>query len=239
MNTILHKSATRGHADYEWLISRHSFSFADYYNPERMGFGLIRVLNDDIVEPSMGFNTHPHRNMEIISIPLSGALRHEDSMGHRHIITTGEVQIMSAGSGITHSEYNHSDQEQVNFLQIWIHPKEQNIHPRYAQKGFTLEKQKNHFHTLIAPRESEESIKINQEAWLSMALLEKSSKTRYARKKEGNGLYYFLIEGQVKIGSEVLNARDGMGITDATEIEILAYNTSKLLCIDVPMKHYH
>lgn len=235
MKTVFHKASTRGHADHEWLISRHSFSFADYYDPARMGFGLLRVLNDDIVQPSMGFETHPHSNMEIISIPLSGTLRHKDSMGHSQIITTGEVQIMSAGSGVSHSEFNHSSHEKVNFLQIWIQPKEQDIQPRYAQKRYSLEKHKNHFYTLIAPGQSEESIIINQDAWLSMALLEEGSITKYTKQKEGNGLYYFLIEGQVEIGQNILNARDGMGITEAREIKIIAQKTARILCIDVPM----
>ncbi|MBN1957279.1 MAG: pirin family protein [Desulfuromonadales bacterium] len=237
MNFILHRSDTRGHADHGWLVSRHSFSFADYYNPERMGFGLLRVLNDDIVEPARGFGTHPHRNMEIISIPLSGTLRHEDSMGHQQTISPGEVQIMSAGSGITHAEYNHSDHDPVNFLQLWIEPREQNITPRYAQQRFHPDTQKNRFLSLIAPRPSAESLLINQDAWISLASLENNATLSYSLQQQGNGLYCFLISGQVKLGSEVLHPRDGIGITGFSEITITAQNSATVLCIDVPMNH--
>ena len=164
-----HKNESRGLADHDWLISRHTFSFAGYYNPERMNFGLLRVLNDDIVKPSMGFGTHPHENMEIISIPLSGALRHQDSMGNKHIISTGEVQIMSAGSGLTHSEYNNSSSDDVNFLQIWVLPKEKDITPRYGQKLFDVSGRQNRFQRVVTPQASEETIWINQDAWFSLA----------------------------------------------------------------------
>ena len=162
MATIYHKADSRGHADHGWLLSRHTFSFADYYNPERINFGLLRVLNDDIVKPSMGFGTHPHDNMEIISIPLNGSLRHQDSMGNRHVITAGEVQVMSAGTGVTHSEYNNSDTEEVNFLQIWVFPRKRNLTPRYGQKRFKKQDRRNDFQLIVSPEQDSEAILINQ-----------------------------------------------------------------------------
>ena len=235
MKDCLHSADSRGLADHGWLISRHSFSFADYYNPQRMNFGLLRVINDDIVKPSMGFATHPHKDMEIISVPLSGELRHEDSMGNRHIIRAGEVQVMSAGSGITHSEYNHSDREDVNFLQIWIQPKEQGIPPGYGQRMFSTADQLNTFQLLVAPGNVAETIWINQDAYLSMAHLETGKTIEYTRQETENGLYLFIIEGQVTINELQLSKRDAVGLTEVDRIQVTALSTAQVLCIDVPM----
>lgn len=204
MSSILHKADSRGLADHGWLVSRHTFSFADYHNPQRMNFGLLRVLNDDIVKPAMGFGTHPHENMEIVSIPLSGSLRHQDSLGNRHQITVGEVQIMSAGSGLTHSEYNNSDQQEVNFLQIWIYPEKEDIPPRYGQKRFEKADRHNRFQTLVSPEQNSAAIWINQKAWFSMADLVPGTSIHYARKRQENGLYFFVIDGSVEIEAQRL-----------------------------------
>ncbi len=188
MKSVYHQNDSRGLADHGWLKSRHTFSFAGYHNQERMNFGLLRVLNDDIVEPSMGFGTHPHENMEIVSIPLTGSLKHRDSTGNTHIISAGEVQIMSAGSGITHSEYNNSSSDDVNFLQIWVLPKEKDITPRYDQKILDAAKRKNRFQILVAPNVSEESVWINQDAWFSLADIEADQQVTYENNNTNNYL---------------------------------------------------
>jgi len=235
MNHIYHKADSRGCADHGWLVSRHSFSFADYHDPKRMGFGLLRVINDDIVHPGMGFGAHPHADMEIISIPLSGALRHQDSMGNEHVISAGEVQVMSAGSGITHSEYNDSDQNDVNFLQIWIYPKEKNIEPRYGQRGFDRTGRQNCFQTLISPDERAEAIWINQDARLSLADLDAGTAINYQKQQSDCGLYFFVIAGQIEIEGHQLNSRDGLGLTECSDVSIVATSQAELLCIEVPM----
>ncbi|WP_303721755.1 pirin family protein [Malonomonas rubra] len=235
MKQVLHKADSRGLADCGWLLSRHTFSFADYYDPERMGFGLLRVLNDDIVKPAMGFGTHPHENMEIVSIPLSGSLRHQDSMGNKHVIAAGEVQVMSAGSGITHSEYNNSEQEEVNFLQIWVHPKERNIAPRYGQLRFDPHGQKNRFQILVAPEKNAEAIWINQDAWFSLAMLDVGSELCYRKQRLENGVYFFVISGALTIAGQSLEARDGLGICSDDELIVQAAGPVELLVIEVPM----
>jgi len=232
---MYHENQSRGLADHGWLKSRHTFSFADYYNPESMNFGLLRVLNDDIVTPSMGFGTHPHENMEIISIPLSGALRHQDSMGNKHIISTGEVQIMSAGSGITHSEYNDSSSEDVNFLQIWVLPKERDITPRYDQKLFDEGNRKNRFQLLVAPENSEETVLINQDAWFSLADIEAEKQVVYEKNDKKNGVYFFVIEGNVNIDGNAVKRRDGLGIVDGKTYPIVAQSKAQILAIEVPL----
>lgn len=235
MKPMYHENQSRGLADHGWLKSRHTFSFADYYNPESMNFGLLRVLNDDIVTPSMGFGTHPHENMEIISIPLSGALRHEDSMGNKHIISTGEVQIMSAGSGITHSEYNDSSSEDVNFLQIWVLPKERDITPRYDQKLFDEGNRINRFQLLVAPENSEETVLINQDAWFSLADIEAEKQVVYEKNDKKNGVYFFVIEGNVNIDGNAVKRRDGLGIVDGKTYPIVAQSKAQILAIEVPL----
>ena len=238
MNYVLHKSETRGSADHGWLLSRHTFSFADYYNPERMNFGLLRVINDDIVKPSMGFGTHPHENMEIVSIPLIGSLRHQDSMGNKHVINAGEVQIMSAGSGLTHSEYNNSEKEDVNFLQIWVFPKDKNIPPRYGQRYFDSADRQNKFQVLVSPQKSEDEIWINQDAWFSMADLEAGKEINYQKHLNANGVYFFVVEGSVDIEGTSLERRDGLGLEHGESLTIKAKSNTQLLVIEVPMSRH-
>ena len=230
-----HENESRGLADHGWLKSRHTFSFANYHNSERMNFGLLRVLNDDIVTPSMGFGTHPHDNMEIISIPLSGSLRHQDSMDNKHIISTGEVQIMSAGSGITHSEYNNSPSEDVNFLQIWVLPKERDINPRYDQKIFDAVDRRNRFQLIVAPETSEETIWINQNAWFSLADIEAEQQVNYEKNDKKNGVYFFVIEGSANIEGYDVKQRDGLGVIDGETYPVFAQIKTQLLAIEVPL----
>ncbi|SFH39857.1 pirin family protein [Pontibacter chinhatensis] len=233
---VIHRAHTRGHANHGWLNSHHTFSFASYYNPERMSFGLLRVLNDDVVAPGMGFGTHPHGNMEIISIPLKGSLAHRDSTGTQEVIRTNEVQIMSAGSGITHSEYNGSSTEPVNFLQIWVFPKKQDIQPRYGQKAFKPEDRQNRLQTVVSPEEQGDALWINQDAWFSLGSLKEGFSEVYTFHKEGNGLYAFVLDGEVEIDGEKLGKRDGMGISEASTVEIKASADAELLLMEVPMR---
>jgi redox-sensitive bicupin YhaK (pirin superfamily) len=235
MKTVYHQNESRGLADHGWLKSRHTFSFASYHNPERMDFGLLRVLNDDIVEPSMGFGTHPHENMEIVSLPLTGSLKHRDSMGNTHIISAGEVQIMSAGSGITHSEYNNSSSDDVNFLQIWVLPKEKDIKPRYDQKILDAAKRKNRFQILVAPNVSEESVWINQDAWFSLADIEAEQQVIYEKNNRKNGVYFFVIEGDANIDGHDVKQRDGLGIIDGETYTVFTQTKTQLLAIEVPL----
>jgi redox-sensitive bicupin YhaK (pirin superfamily) len=234
MKKIIHKSNTRGIANHGWLKSHHTFSFASYQDSERMNFGMLRVLNDDVLQPKMGFGEHPHRNMEIISIPISGALSHKDNMNNKRSIEVGEVQVMSAGTGLTHSEFNDSKIAEVNFLQLWIIPEIENVTPYYNQKIFIESERKNKFQTLISPKRNlvEGSLPINQQAYISMIDLEQGFETEYQLK---NGAYFFLIDGEVLIADETLEKRDALGITEVDEIVIKATKYSKLLVIDVPM----
>ena len=234
MKKIIHKAASRGHADHGWLESYHTFSFANYQNLERMNFGMLRVLNDDVVQPKMGFGTHPHRNMEIISIPISGALSHTDSIGNKRSIEVGEVQVMSAGTGLKHSEFNDSKTAAVNFLQLWIFPEIENITPYYNQKIFKALERKNKFQVLVSPKDKQVvgSLPINQQGYISMIDLDKGFETAYDLK---NGAYFFLIEGEVLIEDENLEKRDAIGIIEKEKVNIKANKASKLLVIDVPM----
>lgn len=235
MARLLDTSDSRGTANQGWLYSRHTFSFANYHNPERMGFGLLRVINDDIVEPSMGFGTHPHKNMEIISIPLSGSLKHEDSMGNQHIIRAGEVQVMSAGTGITHSEYNNSESDEVNFLQIWVIPKISGIPPRYDQRKINIDNASNVFSPIVAPLGTEGIVNINQDAYFSIADIDTDTTIEYKKMRNNTGVYFFLITGSINIGETTLFKRDGVGITEEDNIKIFAQEKSRILCIEVPM----
>lgn len=235
MNTIFHKANTRGHANHGWLDSHHTFSFAGYHDPLRVQFGALRVLNDDIVSGGRGFGTHPHDNMEIISIPLKGALEHGDNTGGHGIIKSGEVQIMSAGSGLAHSEKNASKTEDVNFLQIWVFPDKRNITPRYDQKLFSAEERKNKIQTVISPNSENGSLGINQDAWFSLANFTKDHKAEYAFHKNGNGVYVFVIEGDVSIEGQALGRRDGYGIWDSERFSVVATSDAQVLFIEVPM----
>ncbi|MEJ6674146.1 MAG: pirin family protein [Polaribacter sp.] len=234
MKKIIHKAASRGHADHGWLESYHTFSFANYQNLERMNFGMLRVLNDDVVQPKMGFGTHPHRNMEIISIPISGALSHTDNIGNKRSIEVGEVQVMSAGTCLKHSEFNDSKTAAVNFLQLWIVPEIENITPYYNQKIFEALERKNKFQVLVSPKDKQVvgSLPINQQGYISMIDLDKGFETAYDLK---NGAYFFLIEGEVLIEDENLEKRDAIGIIEKEKVNIKANKARKLLVIDVPM----
>ena len=235
MKTVLHKASTRGHADHGWLNSHHSFSFANYYNPERMNFGVLRVLNDDVVAPGRGFGTHPHDNMEIISIPLEGDLEHKDSMGNVAVIKQGDVQVMSAGTGIRHSEYNKSAGQEVRFLQIWLFPNQKNVAPRYDQITLQEQQLKNQFYQILSPNPNDEGVWIHQNAWFHLGELEKGREATYAIKASGNGLYAFVIKGDVTIAGQSLNSRDGFGIWDTEKVTIQADSDAKVLLMDLPM----
>jgi quercetin 2,3-dioxygenase len=235
MKTILHKAETRGGANHGWLNTKHTFSFANYYDPSRMNFGALRVLNDDIVAPSMGFGTHPHDNMEIISIPLRGDLEHKDSMGNTQVICENDVQILSAGTGIQHSEKNKNHDQEVAFLQIWIFPKERNIKPNYDQKTFSVEEKQNRLLQIISPSYDEQGININQDVWFSMGKLEAGFEENYTLRKKGNGVYAFVLEGSVSIDKQELSRRDGLGIWETDSINIKVNGSAELLLMEVPM----
>lgn len=234
MKTIIDKASSRGYFDHGWLKTHHTFSFADYYNPSRVHFGALRVLNDDTVAPSKGFDTHPHQNMEVISIPLTGYLKHGDSVQNQQTITVGDIQVMSAGSGIFHSEYNGSDKEPVGFLQIWVFPRDKDTAPKYNNFDIRPLLKKNEFSLFLSP-DRETPASIRQDAWFSMGELDKGVKAGYKLHKEGQGVYVFVIEGSVKVAGETLSRRDGIGIWDADAIEVEALEKSKVLLMEVPM----
>ena len=234
MKKILHKASTRGHNSFGWLNSYHSFSFGHYHDPERMNFGALRVLNDDTVKEGMGFGKHPHENMEIVSIPLYGDLHHEDSTGRNEIIREHDVQIMSAGSGIAHSEVNANKDKEVKFLQIWVLPKEKNIEPNYQQKSFNPQDRINKILTVVAP-DDVGAVWINQDAWFSLGNFSSGFTSKYTIRKKGNGVYAFIIKGNITINNIELNERDGLGLDEIEEITIKADSAAELLLIEVPM----
>ena len=235
MNKLIHKAETRGHANHGWLNSYHTFSFANYYNPERVRFGLLRVLNDDTVQAGMGFGTHPHENMQIVSIPLEGDLEHKDSMGNIAIIKEGDVQVMSAGTGVTHSEYNKNQDKEVKFLQIWIFPNKKNVTPRYDQISLKGIQKENEFYQILSPNQDEQGVWIHQDAWFHLGNFTKGNSEEYHIKKEGNGVYAFIIDGEAEISGEKLSKRDGMGIWNADSITVKATENSRVLLMEVPM----
>lgn len=235
MKTVLHKANTRGHANHGWLNTSHTFSFAHFHDPERMHFGVLRVLNDDFVDGGRGFGTHPHDNMEIISIPLSGDLEHKDSMGNTTVIKQNDVQIMSAGTGIQHSEYNKNKDQKVNFLQIWVFPKVRNITPRYGQITFKPEDRINKLQQIVSPVKEDEGVLINQDAWFHLGNLKSGFSTDYQIKQKGNGVYAFVIAGDVTINDQRLNKRDGFGIWDVDTLSVSAVTDAELLLMEVPM----
>ena len=236
MKKIIHKAESRGYFDYGWLRTNHSFSFGKYYEPQRLNFGALRVLNDDVVIGGKGFGKHPHDNMEIISIPLSGSLAHEDNAGNKQLLKENEVQVMSAGSGIVHSEYNSSNTNEVNFLQIWIFPDADDYEARYDQKSFIPEDRENKIHTFISPNKNGDNLWINQDAYLSRVTLGKDSSIIYKVKNpEKNGVYVFLIEGALFIDEEPMKNRDALGLWDTEQINIDAVANSEILLIEVPM----
>ncbi|SFE52421.1 pirin family protein [Sunxiuqinia elliptica] len=237
MNVVLYRSESRGAADHGWLKSRHTFSFANYYCPSRLNFGALRVLNDDWVEPKMGFGTHPHDNMEIITIVHDGQLEHKDSMGNGSIIRRGEVQVMSAGSGITHSEFNPSKDEVVNLFQIWLFPNKQNVTPRYDQAYFGDEALENNWKMIISPDGEKQSMWIHQDAWLYLGEFDEGQTVRYAPKNSQNGLFIMVVEGEVELDEYVLSKRDAAGLTEVGEqLELEATAKSKLMLLEVPMQ---
>lgn len=235
MKTIIHRAATRGHANHGWLNSHHTFSFANYHNPERMNFGVLRVLNDDTVSAGMGFGTHPHDNMEIISIPLEGDLEHKDSMGNVTVIKEGDVQVMSAGTGVTHSEYNKNKDKEVKFLQIWVFPNKKNVTPRYDQISLRDIAKENAFYQVLSPNKEDEGVWIQQDAWFHIGKFTKGYSDTYTIKKEGNGVYAFILEGEVTVNGETLSKRDGMGIWEADSFEVNATEDARVLLMEVPM----
>jgi hypothetical protein len=236
MKTVLHKSTTRGHANFGWLDTWHTFSFANYHDPNRMHFGALRVLNDDTVAPGAGFGKHPHENMEIISIPLEGELEHADSMDNVAIIRPGDVQAMSAGTGIVHAEKNRNGDSPVRFLQIWVFPNKQGVQPRYDQKSFRHEEKKDHLLTIVSPIGSTDGgVQIYQDAWFSLGSLSNHSTQQYALRKKGNGVYAFLIKGDVTVNEIVMNQRDGLGIWETDHLSITANTDAELLLMEVPM----
>lgn len=236
MKTQLFKANTRGHANHGWLESYHSFSFANYYNPERMGFGVLRVLNDDIVSSGRGFGKHPHDNMEIVSIPLSGDLEHEDSMGNKAVIKSGDVQVMSAGTGIFHSEKNKSGGEEVKFLQIWIQPNKRGVEPRYDQITLNPADLDNKFAQVLSPNKDDDGVWVYQDAWFHMGNLNAGTEVVYDVKKAGNGVYAFLLEGGATVATISLNKRDAVGITEVDSFTVKADSNAKILLMEVPMK---
>lgn len=236
MNTVVHKAATRGHANHGWLDSHHSFSFANYHNPERMHFGVLRVLNDDHVAPGKGFGTHPHDNMEIISIPLEGDLEHQDSMGTVATIKDGDLQVMSAGTGIFHSEYNKNTDKAVKFLQIWVFPNKKNVEPRYDQITLNAIKKDNEFYQVLSPNKDDQGVWIHQDAWFSMGNFDSSKTTTYTLNKKGNGVYLFVLEGEIVINGQKLEKRDGFGIWDISNLTVKTLSSSKVLLMEVPMQ---
>ena len=235
-NKVIHKAASRGVADHGWLNSRHTFSFSNYYQPDRMNFGVLRVLNDDIVNEGMGFGTHPHDNMEIISIPLEGDLEHRDSMGNTAVIRKGDIQVMSAGSGITHSEYNKNKDQKVKFLQIWVIPNKQNVSPRYDQITLNEQDRVNKLQQILSPNSDDDGVWIHQNAWFHMTKLDKDFSLDYQLKDQSNGVYAFILKGNFTIQGESLNERDGIGLWNLETLNIEANSQdAELLLMELPM----
>ena len=235
MQTIFYPAPERGHVNFGWLDSHHSFSFGHWYDPAKVHFGALRVLNDDIVSGGGGFGTHPHDNMEIVSIPLKGSLAHKDSTGTDGIIRTGDVQIMSAGSGIRHSEFNHSKTEPTNFLQIWVFPKQRDIKPRYDQRRFDTKDRINKWQVVVSPDEKENALWINQDARFALANLEEGKEFSFVPKFKGNGVYVFVIDGEITIDNKKIGKRDAIGISETDGFTIKANKSSEILAIEVPM----
>ena len=235
INTILHKAETRGHASHGWLNSMHTFSFANYHNPDRMHFGALRVLNDDTVEAGMGFGTHPHDNMEIISIPLEGDLEHKDSMGNVSVIRHGDIQVMSAGTGIFHSEYNKNRDQRVKFLQIWVFPNKKNVTPRYDQITLNPDDRHNKLQQILSPDANDKGVWIHQNAWFHLGKFDKGVSAEYKIKAAGNGVYAFILSGDITIDSQSLSTRDGYGIWNVDQLTVSADTEAEFLLMEVPM----
>jgi redox-sensitive bicupin YhaK (pirin superfamily) len=236
-NSIIHKADTRGYANHGWLKAKHSFSFADYYNPERMHFGALRVLNDDYVEGGMGFGTHPHNNMEIITIPLAGAIEHKDSMGNGTVIKRGDIQVMSAGSGIMHSEFNYNKNVPLQLLQIWVFPNKKNVEPRYQQITLNENSYLNQLLQIVSPNKEDEGVWVHQNAWFNIGNFSSNQSVSYKLKSADNGVYAFIINGSFEVDGTLLNSRDGMGIWNTTGFDFKAMEeNSEILLMEIPMK---
>lgn len=236
MKSVLHKANTRGHANHGWLDSYHTFSFAGYYDPDRVHFGALRVLNDDTVAGGMGFGTHPHDNMEIISIPTFGDLEHQDSMGNKQVIRQGDVQVMSAGTGIQHSEKNKNHDKEVKFFQIWVFPNKRNVEPRYDQQNFTDSDKHNRLLTVVSPLGTNDGgVQIHQDAWFSLGKLDKDFLTTYTLRNKNNGVYAFVMEGDITINEQPLHRRDGLAISETEQLSIKADSDAQLLLMEVPL----
>lgn len=236
-NAVLHKANTRGYANHGWLEARHTFSFANYYNPERVQFGALRVLNDDIIAGGMGFGTHPHDNMEIITIPLEGDLAHKDSINNAETIKFGDVQVMSAGTGILHSEFNPNADRRTNLLQIWVFPKVRNVTPRYQQITLNVADRKDKLQQILSPNATDDGVWIHQDAWFHMGNLSANTTVDYQLHLKNNGLYIFVIKGTIKVGEQELNARDGYGIWDFDSLTLTATSDAEILTMEVPMNY--
>lgn len=236
MKKVFHAADERGYADHGWLKAHHSFSFANWYDPDRLNFGKLRVLNDDIIEPGKGFGTHPHENMEIVTIPLKGSLAHKDNTGHEEIIRPNDVQVMSAGTGILHSEYNSSESEFVNLFQVWIFPNKNGHEPRYDQMSFNPAERKNRLQTIISPNKNDKSLWLNQDTYFTLCDLDPNVSITYKTHNKNNGVYLFIIEGKIKVTDQILNERDALGIWETKSIDIAAKKKSSFIIIEVPMK---
>lgn len=235
MQTVYHAADSRGDANHGWLKSKHTFSFANYHNPDRMGFGALRVINDDFVIGGQGFGKHSHRDMEIISIPLSGRLGHGDNIGNNGIIETGEIQVMSAGTGITHSEMNGDNEEAVKFLQIWVIPNKMNVEPRYQQVRIDEIMQPNEFHQVLSPNADDAGVWIHQNAWFSMGDFDKGVTETYQLKDPSNGVYIFVISGKIVVNGNILDTRDGLGVCDTKNFTMDVEEDARVLLMEVPM----
>jgi len=233
--SILHLADSRGKVNHGWLKANHSFSFGSYHNPDRVHFGALRVLNDDYIAGGKGFGEHPHDNMEIISIPLSGELKHKDSMGNEAVIKHGEVQVMSAGTGIYHTEFNNSEEEAVELLQIWLFPNKRNVEPRYEQISIDYKKSINSFEQILSPDPNDAGVWIHQNAWFHIGAFEEGKSTDYSLKAKGNGVYVFVIKGSIKVNGQIVDERDGYGVWDIENLQIHSENDSEVLLMEVPM----
>lgn len=236
MKSVFHQSDTRGHANHGWLDARHSFSFANYQDRTRMHFGVLRVLNDDMVSAQKGFGMHPHDNMEIITIPLEGQILHKDDMGNSEVIKHGDVQVMSAGTGIVHSEFNNGDVP-LKLLQIWVFPNKRNVKPRYQQITLDVKDRINQFQQVVSPNEQDAGVWIHQDAWFMLGNFEKDKALNYKINKAGNGVYAFVIKGSASINHQTLQTRDGFGIWEVEKLDIqILENNTEILLIEVPME---
>ena len=235
MKTVFHPSDTRGYANHGWLEARHSFSFASWYQPDRLHFGALRVLNDDIIQGGMGFGTHPHDNMEIVTIPLKGDLEHKDSMGNSAVIREGDIQVMSAGTGVQHSEYNNSPDKEINLFQLWLFPNKRNVTPRYDQLPIRSLHQKNEFFQILSPSADDEGVWIHQDAWMHMLDADQGQSFDYPLQSPEHGVYLIVIEGEVEVDHQILSRRDAIGVWETDKLTIKTKTDAELLLVQVPM----